>query len=187
MRISTTTIVSVLALVLAVATTTVSAQDASEACKVCVAGAAMVASPTCSLAILQSETPLDVMTPAEKSCLCPLASSNAWIQICITSADCTAAEAAGADEVFSNLKPYACAASTSAPAPPPTSRPSSNGVAPPKSSATVTPGTTVAPGTPNPSTTAPPKNDASGALWGASSKVVTGAALVAVAVAGALL
>ncbi|KAG0285401.1 hypothetical protein BGZ97_007817 [Linnemannia gamsii] len=193
----TTTVASALALILAASSTTVSAQQQpggtlSPACVVCLVTAAIVLSPTCDGdTILTSNAP-EAMTPAERACLCPLASdpSATWVQTCIPEA-CVAEEVTPLAQAFIASKDAICANGGVTPPPPVTSAPATSGApAPPTTTGKPT---TVSnkPANATSAALAPPKptgkSGAVGSLFGSSDKVVAGAALAIASVAALLL
>ncbi|KAF9930945.1 hypothetical protein FBU30_011054 [Linnemannia zychae] len=187
-----TSIASALVLTILATTTTVSAQGPSQDCLACAFTSAIVTSPTCDPTMLGKTLVPGEVTPAEKTCYCPLSSSDAWTQSCVASQTCTAEDAAQIFSQFSTVKELVCnetapeptvgpPAPTSAPA---TVAPSSPATSAPKPSTTSTASATAS-GTPKPS--APPKSGANSLLHSSSSKIIAGVAMAVVSAASLLL
>ncbi|KAG0365512.1 hypothetical protein BGX24_004124, partial [Mortierella sp. AD032] len=176
-----TIIASASILVLAASVATVSAHEVTKDCDHCLTEAALAASPTCTTAILYSETLPSAMSPAEKACLCPLISSFTWFQSCSSPDACTTDEMKYFTQYYVGDEAVICggvstpslapgSTTSSAPVATTSSTPgtkTSSSLAPPGASATPGAGT----GTGTPSTPAPPKSDAV-ALFGSSSKAL---------------
>ncbi|KAG0288007.1 hypothetical protein BGZ96_008151, partial [Linnemannia gamsii] len=122
--------------------TTVSAQVLTQACISCTYDAAKILSPTCTISTFTSRTPASAMTPKEKACLCPLASSSTWLSRCsVTTQACSPTEANSIYNAYSENKDIICSDISS----------------PPRS-----PSEDDSPGTNNPNTPVPPNNNAGG-------------------------
>ncbi|KAF9082451.1 hypothetical protein BGX29_003873 [Mortierella sp. GBA35] len=147
--------------------TTVSAQDLplSEACTGCATSSAIAASPTCDIGILTSGKFTFALTPKDKACFCPLASSDAWIRSCQRPLACSPAEVSVTVQSFADVRAAAC-----------------EGIVPPGATATRPPGIGAMPGNPNPTFSSVPfptmkVQGSSGIRLGDSSKIAAGAAL----------
>ncbi|KAF9088241.1 hypothetical protein BGX29_000386 [Mortierella sp. GBA35] len=163
------------ALVLLVAAATVSVSDASP-CEDCVMAGIKKTSPTCDEQFFTSPLIPGSMTDKQKSCICPLASADTWLQHCVTPTLCAQKDVDDQYNGFKLLKAEACGNSV-APPPPAGATTTTKGAAP-SSSATATASTTGGKSTPT----------NAGARLGPSSKVAAaGAAIAAVAAVGALL
>ncbi|KAK3841502.1 MAG: hypothetical protein J3R72DRAFT_152942 [Linnemannia gamsii] len=149
-------IASILLLVLASVMTIASAQ-LSQGCIECAWSTAKLRSPTCDSRTFTSRTPPNAMTPKEKACLCPLASSNVWLSGGCSSA-CSSAEINSIYEAYSENKDIICSGISSPP-------PSTGG----------------SPETSNPNTPAPHNNNAGCVLLSGSSKALVALGIVSVA------
>ncbi|KAK3820627.1 MAG: hypothetical protein J3R72DRAFT_479870 [Linnemannia gamsii] len=209
MRFSTL-LASVATLVLATSTATASAQAVepppSEACKVCATTAAIAVSSTCTYELLSTDNTPSLMTPAEKTCYCPLTTSVPWLQPCVTKGVCTTGHASRTYATFTSYRNIICGIST----PPPTTGPPTTNPLPPLPPPPIIP-TYSSPPTPPPilmptgvvptrGSANPTGNPSSGGGSGSfplsaansrfgapSSKVLASVAILAVAAAGALL
>ncbi|KAG0285266.1 hypothetical protein BGZ96_010446 [Linnemannia gamsii] len=194
----TSTVASALAIILAVTSVTVSAQEQpgdgfGVSCTACLLTTAIAISPACNADSLALKNAPDAMTPEERACLCPLASdpSSAWIQACITPDACVAEVITPYAQMFVSMKDAICADGGVTPPPPATTTPPAPGTtsattstAAPATSSTKPSNATSAAPTP---TKPPGKSGAAGSLFGSSNKVVAGAALTIASVAALLL
>ncbi|KAF8923940.1 hypothetical protein BGZ47_004368 [Haplosporangium gracile] len=92
MRLFTTIVFALVFLLCAAFSSVVSAQtNPSEACLACAVNNMVKASPNCDEDILPPSSNVAQWTPKQKSCICPLTTSGAWLTSCGgTSGGCTA-------------------------------------------------------------------------------------------------
>ncbi|KAF9143151.1 hypothetical protein BGX30_001179, partial [Mortierella sp. GBA39] len=106
------------ALIHVVSITAVSAQKiTSDSCVVCIQKAATMASPNCDTVTLADSIPAaGSLSPAQQSCLCPLAANDARIRSCVKPGGCLAADASLCYNTISTIKGFTPGADGASPA-----------------------------------------------------------------------
>ncbi|KAF9131246.1 hypothetical protein BG015_003877 [Linnemannia schmuckeri] len=107
MRTSATLASSLVLLLLATAATLPSLTNATP-CEDCIIAGIYAASPTCDAQIFTNPFQGGPMTERQKSCFCPLASSDTWLQQCVTPELCTTKDVNDQYGGFKALKAEAC-------------------------------------------------------------------------------
>ncbi|KAF9924378.1 hypothetical protein FBU30_005648 [Linnemannia zychae] len=132
-------------------------------CEDCIIAAIYATSPTCDAQIFTDPLVGGPLTERQKSCFCPLASSDTWLQQCISPNLCAATDVNAQLEGFKSFKTEACASTaTSSIASATVTASSSN----PSSSSTAT----------SPSITATPTSSSSGVRLYSTPRAVAGVA-----------
>ncbi|KAF8925500.1 hypothetical protein BGZ47_003227, partial [Haplosporangium gracile] len=108
-------------------------------CEDCIFAGIYSTSPTCDAQIFTNPFQGGPMTERQKSCFCPLASSDTWLQQCVTPDLCTTKDANDQYGGFGTLKAEACSSAVPRNTTTTTAVPSTTtGVTKPPSSATAT-------------------------------------------------
>ncbi|KAG0272051.1 hypothetical protein BGZ95_000076, partial [Linnemannia exigua] len=96
------------ALVSLTATTAIISVTDASPCEDCIFAAIYTQSPTCTTQIFSTQLQEGPLTEEQKSCLCPLASSDTWLQQCIKPEFCTAEDVNHQLTGFKGLREKAC-------------------------------------------------------------------------------
>ncbi|KAH7036159.1 hypothetical protein BKA57DRAFT_180590 [Linnemannia elongata] len=104
----TSTLLLLLLLLLLTATETIPSVTNATPCEDCIIAGIYATSPTCDAQIFTNPFQGGPMTERQKSCFCPLASSDTWLQQCVTPELCTAKDVNDQYGGFQTLKAEAC-------------------------------------------------------------------------------
>ncbi|KAF9129963.1 hypothetical protein BGW39_003619 [Mortierella sp. 14UC] len=97
------------ALILLLATTATNSVTATTPCEDCIFAAIYATSPTCDAQIFTNPLQGGPLTERQKSCFCPLASSDTWLQQCVKPELCTAKIVSDQLTGFKGFQAEACA------------------------------------------------------------------------------